>query len=91
MSTSAPAVAGPVLDSTYRLDYLFLTAMLNKETNISSDNQAYWWAFRSACTPAGCVATWEAVIQHSPGRGAGMPSSGNCSQRGSFKGGFWPK
>jgi hypothetical protein len=57
--TRAPAAAGPVLDGTYRVDY-----DLKKQTQNGAQTQPSWaflssssWAFRSMCTPTGCVAT----------------------------------
>jgi hypothetical protein len=59
-SPSTPAVAGPTLDGTYRLDYKFADQAINGQPNTAfttSDNKTYWWAFRSLCTSTGCVAT----------------------------------
>jgi serine/threonine protein kinase, bacterial len=55
-STRVPAVAGPVLDGTYRVDLDFEHQTLNGAPQPSSDTTA-WWAFRSTCTPTGCAAT----------------------------------
>jgi serine/threonine protein kinase, bacterial len=56
LSTRDPAVAGPVLDGTYRVDLDFEHQTLNGAPEPSSDTTA-WWAFRSTCTPTGCAAT----------------------------------
>jgi hypothetical protein len=55
----APTAAGPVLDGAYRVDY-----DLAKQTQNGAQTQPSWaflsssrWAFRSMCTPTGCVAT----------------------------------
>lgn len=54
----SPAVAGPELDGTYRIDYDFIAATTNRPLpNLSTSNQSYWYAFTSACTASGCVAT----------------------------------
>jgi len=55
-STRDPAVAGPVLDGTYRVDLDFQHQTLNGSPN-PQPNATDWWAFRSTCTPTGCVAT----------------------------------
>jgi serine/threonine-protein kinase len=58
-NTSTPAVAGPVLQGNYRLDFDYPnTTHNNGTTNSSTDTRATeWWAFRSLCTASGCVAT----------------------------------
>lgn len=57
-STAAPVVGGPVLDGTYRVVYEFTKQTANgaPATGTAVD-ETYWWAFRSSCTSAGCVAT----------------------------------
>ena len=55
-STQDPAVARPVLDGTYRVDLDFQHQSLNGSPN-PQPNATGWWAFRSMCTPTGCVAT----------------------------------
>jgi hypothetical protein len=55
-NSPAPAAGGPVLDGTYRLDYDFEKTTLNDAPS-PGPNKAYWSAFRSLCTSAGCVAT----------------------------------
>ena len=55
-STRDPAVVGPVLDGTYRVDLDFQHQSLNGSPN-PQPNATGWWAFRSTCTPTGCVAT----------------------------------
>jgi len=56
-SSPAPAVAGPGLNGTYRVDYDFVHQTLNGGPVQGGPNAAHWWAFRSLCTSAGCVAT----------------------------------
>ncbi|MGH3563915.1 MAG: serine/threonine-protein kinase, partial [Mycobacterium sp.] len=56
-TTTTPAtVAGPVLDGAYRVDLDFAHRTINGVPSPSTDRTA-WWAFRSTCAPAGCVAT----------------------------------
>jgi hypothetical protein len=57
-TTSAPAAARPaaVLDGAYRDDLDLAKATVNGAPNPQS-NVTKWWAFRSVCTAAGCVAT----------------------------------
>jgi serine/threonine protein kinase, bacterial len=55
-STRVPAVAGPVLDGTYRVNLDFEHQTLNGALESSSDATA-WWAFRSTCKLTGCAAT----------------------------------
>jgi serine/threonine-protein kinase len=56
VSSPAPAVAGPVLDGTYRVDYA-KTTVNGTPTNSGNSDTIEWWAVRSLCTSAGCVAT----------------------------------
>lgn len=58
-AVTPPLPAVPVLDGLYRLDYDNPGATLNGNPWPAAGNQVagYWWAFRSACTPSGCVAT----------------------------------
>lgn len=55
----APPPVAPVFDGLYRLDYDNPRATLNGNPWPGAGNQiaSYWWAFRSACKPSGCVAT----------------------------------
>lgn len=53
----APAVAGPVLEGTYRLDYDFANETVDGAPAPQPDaDKTHWWAFRSICTPSGCFA-----------------------------------
>ena len=60
---SRPVVATPaaVLDGTYRFDYNLNEQTINGSPNSPPEgqpkSQTHWGAFRSTCTPAGCVAT----------------------------------
>jgi serine/threonine-protein kinase len=63
-STPAPAVAGPVLDGTYREDFDYSKLTVNGAPitgDRSDDNNTRWSAFRSLCTSSGCVATAAAL------------------------------
>jgi serine/threonine protein kinase, bacterial len=62
-AASAPAAITParptaVLEGTYRFDYDYEKQTINGAPYAihTTDNTA-WWAFRSTCGPAGCVAT----------------------------------
>ncbi|MGZ4513285.1 MAG: serine/threonine-protein kinase [Mycobacterium sp.] len=52
-----PSVAGPTLDGTYRLDYDVANQTANGAPTTGGGAETHWWAFRSQCTTAGCVAT----------------------------------
>jgi serine/threonine-protein kinase len=53
---SPPAASGPALDGAYRMDYDGSKQTFNGQpTGIAPSTT--WWAFRSACTSTGCVAT----------------------------------
>jgi hypothetical protein len=56
-----PAVAGPVLDGTYRVDLEFAKQTVNGAQTTVGDNLTSWWAYRSLCTSTGCVATGSAL------------------------------
>lgn len=56
--TAVSAVAGPRLDGAYRLDENLAKQTANGAPTTGDTSHAIsWWAFRSLCTPAGCVAT----------------------------------
>jgi serine/threonine protein kinase, bacterial len=55
---TSPPVAMATLDGTYRLDYDTHKTLANGAPDTTgANNVTLWWAFRSACTPAECVAT----------------------------------
>jgi serine/threonine-protein kinase len=54
---AAPPTETATMDGTYRLDYDFHKATTNGAPAPRARNVTLWWAFRSACTRAGCVAT----------------------------------
>jgi serine/threonine-protein kinase len=57
-SSPAPAVAGPTLHGSYRLDF-DRAHQTNNGVPVSHPvaNESGWFAFRSLCTSSGCVAT----------------------------------
>lgn len=64
-SGPAPTVPGPVLDGTYRVDYDYAEQTVNgAPTTGTITDTAYFWAFRSSCTPSGCVATGAMLDQY---------------------------
>jgi serine/threonine protein kinase, bacterial len=54
--TAAPHVPGPVLDGTYRLEFDLQNQTINGVVTGNPTAVSEWWAFRSACTAAGCAA-----------------------------------
>lgn len=69
-SSPVPVVAGvtPVLDGTFRVEYLWAKQTVNGKPAIGDDMTpgVDWWAFRSLCTSAGCVATGAQLAEESP-------------------------
>ncbi|MDM4141388.1 MULTISPECIES: hypothetical protein [Mycobacterium] len=55
--TAASAVVGPRLDGAYRLDENLAKQTANGAPTTGDTSAIAWWAFRSLCTPSGCVAT----------------------------------
>ncbi len=57
-STPAPPAAGPVLNGAYRFDYDNTHQTVNGHPTTGGEiTETHWWAFRSLCTSARCVAT----------------------------------
>ena len=54
--TTSAQPANQVLDGTYRVDLNFAERQINGVLS-PSENRTAWWAYRSVCLPAGCVAT----------------------------------
>jgi serine/threonine-protein kinase len=77
----APPVIGPVLDGTYRIDAENLRSNVSggdpnaRNNNLATDNEVIWWAFRSICTAAGCVATGTSLdaVNHQEPSGLAFP------------------
>jgi serine/threonine protein kinase, bacterial len=55
MTTSAPPLV--VLDGGYRLDLNRVQQTYNETPDPQPPNVTTWWAFRSSCTPVGCLAS----------------------------------
>ncbi|MCA2265189.1 hypothetical protein [Mycobacterium marseillense] len=55
--TAVPAVVGPRLDGAYRLEENLAEQTTNGAPTTGDASAIAWWAFRSLCTPSGCVAT----------------------------------
>jgi serine/threonine protein kinase, bacterial len=73
-SSPAPHVAGPVLDGTYRLDFDLQNQTINGAVTGLSAAVSEWWAFRSVCTPAGCVAAGSELAESNQQEGTGTTS-----------------
>jgi serine/threonine protein kinase, bacterial len=54
-TTSAPTLV--VLDGGYRLDLNRVQQTYNETPDPQPPNVSTWWAFRSSCTPVGCLAS----------------------------------
>jgi serine/threonine protein kinase, bacterial len=54
-TTSAPTLV--VLDGGYRLDLNRVQQTYNETPDPQPPNVTTWWAFRSSCTPVGCLAS----------------------------------
>ncbi len=70
-STAAPHVAGPVLDGTYRVDFDLQNQTINGTVTGLATTVQQWWAFRSVCTPAGCVAAGSELDESNQQEGNG--------------------
>jgi serine/threonine protein kinase, bacterial len=73
-TSSAPRVAGPVLDGTYRLDFDLENQTINGTVTGLGAAVSQWWAFRSVCTPAGCVAAGSELAESNQQEGTGTTS-----------------
>jgi serine/threonine protein kinase, bacterial len=69
--TTAPHVAGPVLDGTYRVDFDLRTQTINGAVTGLPTSVQQWWAFRSACTAAGCEAAGSELSDSNQQEGTG--------------------
>ena len=77
-STTSPSVPGPVFNGTYRidLDYFNQTENGGPITNKTAPSKVTnWWAFRSLCTSAGCVATGAQLTKENHALPTGSGSS----------------
>lgn len=64
--TSTPSLPIAVLDGTYRMDYDDTKRTINGAPMPLTPNDIAWAAFRSQCTPAGCVARNVALDNKNP-------------------------
>jgi serine/threonine protein kinase, bacterial len=71
---SAPRVAGPVLDGTYRVDFDLEHQTINGSVTGLPTAVSQWWAFRSACTSAGCAAAGSELAESNQEEGTGTTS-----------------
>src|ERR1700729_513223 len=53
---TAPATTGPQLDGTFRIDTKYSQGTVDGAPVPGGTDSSRWYAFRSACTPAGCTA-----------------------------------
>lgn len=70
-NTTAPHVAGPVLDGTYRVDFDLQNQTINGAVTGLATAVQQWWAFRSVCTSAGCVAAGSELDESNQQEGNG--------------------
>jgi serine/threonine protein kinase, bacterial len=56
-TTSAAGQPLVILDGGYRLELVRTQQTYNKTPDPQPPNVSTWWAFRSSCTPTGCVAS----------------------------------
>ena len=73
-SAAAPPVAGPVLGGTYRVDFDLATQTINGAVTGIRAAVTHWWAFRSSCTSAGCVAAGSELADSNHQEGTGVTS-----------------
>jgi serine/threonine protein kinase, bacterial len=69
--TPAPAVAGPVLNGTYRVDFNYAKQTENGDLIGPDANKTRWWAFRSLCTLSGCISTGAGLDDDNHGEATG--------------------
>jgi serine/threonine protein kinase, bacterial len=66
-SAPFPPVVGQALDGIFRVDFDYANQTVNGVTGVNSPpNESIWWAFRSTCSMAGCVATGVALASENP-------------------------
>ncbi|MGV0043019.1 lipoprotein LpqH [Mycobacterium colombiense] len=66
-ATLPPVVQAPPLDGTYREDIDEANVTKNGKVDPGTDTDPTWFAFRSACTAAGCVASGSFLDRHKLG------------------------
>jgi serine/threonine-protein kinase len=72
--SAAQHVAGPVLDGTYRVDFDLQNQTINGAVTGLATAVQQWWAFRSVCTPDGCVAAGAELDESNQQEGTGTTS-----------------
>lgn len=60
-TSGAPPPAEAELNGTFRKEQLLTQLTTNSVPTPLDKDETYWWAFRSACLPTGCVATATAL------------------------------
>jgi hypothetical protein len=66
-STRFPPIVGQALDGIFRVDSDYAKSTVNGVTGANPPpNDSTWWAFRSMCSMAGCVATGLALASENP-------------------------
>ncbi len=73
-SSAAPPAAGPILDGTYRVDFDLQNQTINGTVTGLGAAVSEWWAFRSTCTQAGCVAAGAQLAESNQQEGTGTTS-----------------
>jgi serine/threonine-protein kinase len=63
-AAKASAIPGPQLDGTYRIATKFSQGTLEGAPLPGGTDTSRWYAFRSACTPAGCTAAATQLENH---------------------------
>jgi len=72
-NTPFPSIAGQALDGIFRVDFDYAKQTVNGDTVTNPPpNDSIWWAFRSACSITGCVATGVALASENPSKQGGM-------------------
>ena len=69
--TAAPHIAGPALEGTYRVDFNLQAQTINGTMTGLATTVQQWWAFRSVCTAAGCVAAGSELDESNQQEGTG--------------------
>jgi hypothetical protein len=68
-STSFPPITGQALDGIFRVDFDYAKQTISGATVANPPpSDSLWWAFRSMCSMAGCVATGVALATENPSK-----------------------
>lgn len=84
-AASVPASPGSLLDGSYRIATKYSQGTFDGARLPGGTDVARWYAFRSACTPAGCTAT--ATQLDNNGHTGAMPNGATATLR--FTDGRW--